>query len=146
MEFSFSSFSAGWPAGWSACRPGPGMGRKEVWTGGRQGPRRMSEQERGGSQIFFYFPLHFLCVVTYLLFRHACNAGSETNVWVQEGGYEKKKKGVRCLKKKKPLRQRRQKNLEQQESLHANFPRTTNGCNRTEIPVDKWIQLFGPTK
>lgn len=65
-------------------------------------PKTDERARKGRLPNFFYFPLHFLCVVTYLLFRHACNAGSETNVWVQEGGYEKKK-GVRCLKKKNPF-------------------------------------------
>lgn len=36
-----------------------------------------------------FSPLDFLSVVTYLLFRHACNVRSETNVWVHGWGEKK---------------------------------------------------------
>lgn len=115
--------------------------------GGTTRPKTDERARKGRLPNFFYFPLHFLC--GDLLIVQTCLQCRIRNKCVgSRGRLRKKKKGVRCLKKKKKknLWQRRQKNLEQQESLHANFPRTTNGCNRTEIPVDKWIQLFGPTK
>lgn len=39
-------------------------------------------------KFILFFPLDFLSVVTYLLFRHACNVRYETNVWVH--GWVKK--------------------------------------------------------
>lgn len=87
LEFPFSSFSA------AGRLVGVRNGEEGGVDWGMTRPKTDERARKGRlSDFFFDFPLHFLCVVTYLLFRHACYARSETNVWVQEGGCKKKKK------------------------------------------------------
>lgn len=132
--------SASWPGSSSSCWSMLGVlflifqhcrpaGRGQEWRRRRCGLGDDKAQDgwvskKGEAPVFFfYFPHHFLCVVTYLLFRHACYARSETNVWVQEGGCNKKKweSGGQMSREKKNTQQCLQENVEQHESLHANF-------------------------